>query len=48
MAVQLWLKRGAGHVARMWKAKNAYTVLVRKPINCVLWERKAFDKIILK
>jgi hypothetical protein len=49
MAVQLRLGRGAGHVARMWQMRNAYTVLARKSINYGLLERKAFDeKIILK
>jgi hypothetical protein len=49
MAVQLRLKRGAGHVACMWQMRNSCTVLARKSINCDLLECKAVDeKIILK
>jgi hypothetical protein len=47
MAVQLGLKRWAGHVARMWQMRNAYTVLARKSINCGLLERKAVDEMII-
>jgi len=49
VAVQLRLKRGAGHVARMWQMRNAFTLLARKSVKFGLLERKAVDeKIILK